>query len=102
VELRLHHDVVTTLKVRVESSTPLPKPEEAAAPAADAKEPTGRRTEKRGHGLERAHAASEEHAAKPAHAAKSGHGAKAHVEDHGHRGDRKPRTPRPEKKAKSE
>src|ERR1700744_99381 len=31
VELRLHQDVVTTLKVRVESSTPLPKPVEQPA-----------------------------------------------------------------------
>ena len=31
VELRLHHDVVTKLKVRVESSTPLPTPVEAPA-----------------------------------------------------------------------
>src|SRR6266481_6615852 len=30
VELRLHADVVTTLKVRVESSTPLPAPEAPA------------------------------------------------------------------------
>src|SRR5512141_1254602 len=33
VELRLHPDVTTTLKVRVESSTPLPEP---AAPAPEA------------------------------------------------------------------
>ncbi|MBM3838367.1 MAG: 50S ribosomal protein L9 [Verrucomicrobia bacterium] len=33
VELRLHADVTTTLKVRVESSTPLPTPPAAAAPA---------------------------------------------------------------------
>jgi large subunit ribosomal protein L9 len=45
VELRLHADVNATLKVRVESTTPAPKPE--AAPAAESKrdEP---RTEKRG------------------------------------------------------
>ncbi len=45
VQLRLHQDVTTTLKVRVESSTPLPVP--AAAPASEARreEP---RTEKRG------------------------------------------------------
>src|SRR5258706_7157070 len=45
VQLRLHQDVTTTLKVRVESSTPLPVP--AAAPVAEARreEP---RTEKRG------------------------------------------------------
>jgi len=45
VQLRLHQDVTTTLKVRVESSTPLPIP--VASPAAEARreEP---RTEKRG------------------------------------------------------
>ncbi len=45
LELRLHQDVVTTLKVRVESSTPLPEP--AAAPAVEAKEEEPK-TEKRG------------------------------------------------------
>ena len=30
VELRLHPDVMTTLKVRVESTTPLPEPEPEA------------------------------------------------------------------------
>src|ERR1043166_6766309 len=43
VELRLHADVVTTLKVRVESTTPTP----AAAPAPEAGKEE-RRTEKRG------------------------------------------------------
>jgi large subunit ribosomal protein L9 len=37
VELRLHQQVQTTLKVRVESTTPAPQPVEA--PAAEAKEP---------------------------------------------------------------
>jgi large subunit ribosomal protein L9 len=45
VELRLCPDVVTTLKVRVESSTPPPAP--ATAPAADGKKEE-QRTEKRG------------------------------------------------------
>src|SRR5258708_3477278 len=45
VELRLHQDVIATLKVRVESSTPLPEP--AAAPAAEGRR-EGQRTEKRG------------------------------------------------------
>src|SRR5262249_34960521 len=45
VELRLHHDVVTRLKVRVESSTPLPAPVEAPV---EKKEEKGERTEKRG------------------------------------------------------
>jgi large subunit ribosomal protein L9 len=35
IDLRLHHDVHATLKVRVESSTPLPAPAEAPAPAAE-------------------------------------------------------------------
>ncbi len=45
VELRLHHDVKATLKVRVESSNPLPTPEEIAA-AQPKPEP---RQERRGH-----------------------------------------------------
>ncbi len=45
VELRLHADVNTTLKVRVESTTPLPAPAAAPAPEAAKEEP---RTEKRG------------------------------------------------------
>jgi len=48
VELRLHHDVVTKLKVRVESSNPLPKVEEAPAAGRDEK------SEKRGKRAERA------------------------------------------------
>jgi large subunit ribosomal protein L9 len=44
VELRLHADVKSTLKVRVESSTPLPE-KSAAAPASEA--PQERRTESR-------------------------------------------------------
>src|SRR5215470_13672104 len=46
IELRLHADVTTTLKVRVESSTPLP--EAAPAPAAETKKEEGPKTEKRG------------------------------------------------------
>jgi large subunit ribosomal protein L9 len=45
IQLRLHADVTTTLKVRVESSTPLPAP--AAAPAGEAKK-DDQKTEKRG------------------------------------------------------
>lgn len=59
VELRLHHDVTTTLKVRVESSTPLPAPE--AAPA-EAEQP---KTEKRGRRAPAAAAATEAPAEKP-------------------------------------
>jgi large subunit ribosomal protein L9 len=49
VELRLHQDVVTKLKVRVESTTPLPQPE--APPAGEEKRE--HRTEKRGRRPER-------------------------------------------------
>jgi large subunit ribosomal protein L9 len=45
VELRLHADVTTTLKLRVESSTPLPEP--VTAPASDVKKEETK-TEKRG------------------------------------------------------
>lgn len=45
VELRLHADVASRLKVRVESSTPLPEPAAAPAPEARKEEP---KTEKRG------------------------------------------------------
>jgi large subunit ribosomal protein L9 len=51
VELRLHAGVVTTLKVRVESSTPLPAPAPAETPAATGSREA--RTEKRGHRAER-------------------------------------------------
>jgi large subunit ribosomal protein L9 len=56
VELRLHHDVVTTLKVRVESSTPLAAPVEAPASGRDER---ADRTEKRGKRPERAPAEAE-------------------------------------------
>ena len=65
VELRLHADVNTTLKLRVESSTPLPEP--AAAPATEEKK-EGTRTEKRGRRTEVAQAAG----AKPEGAEKKG------------------------------
>lgn len=51
VELRLHHDVVTKLKVRIESSTPLAKSAEAPEPAAWEKK--DQKTEKRGKSSER-------------------------------------------------
>jgi hypothetical protein len=50
VELRLHADVVTKLKVRVESSTPLPTPVATPETAGHRDE----RTEKRGRRPERA------------------------------------------------
>ena len=48
VELRLHSEVVTKLKVRVESSTPLPQPDEAAAAVSEKAAGEHPRTEKRG------------------------------------------------------
>ena len=53
IELRLHHDVVTTLKVRVESTTPPPAPPAAPAGQAKREEP---KTEKRGRRYEGDHA----------------------------------------------
>jgi large subunit ribosomal protein L9 len=79
VELRLHSDVTSTLKVRVESSTPLPEP--AAAPAAEGRK-EDRRTEKRGRRPETA-----DKAVKP---------------DTGDKKPRAPRPPRAEKPAKAE
>ena len=52
IELRLHQDVVTTLKVRVESSTPLPEPPPGQVAEASKEEP---KTEKRGRRPEAAH-----------------------------------------------
>lgn len=75
VELRLHADVTTTMKVRVESTTPLPEPA-ATAPAEAKKEEA--RTEKRGR---RPEAAPEK-------------GAKAEP------GDKKPRPARTERPAR--
>ena len=89
VELHLHAEVKGTLKVRVESLTPVVAPAEAA-PAATGEEKPGEgrkpRTEKRGHGrreaavekTEKAEAAEagKPHKAKP-HAAKAEHPAKA-------------------------
>jgi large subunit ribosomal protein L9 len=62
VELRLHQDVVGKLKVRVESTTPLP--EAAATPAAEGRKEE-QRTEKRGRRPEGAHGRAEGAHAKP-------------------------------------
>lgn len=80
VELRLHPDVTTTLKVRVESSTPLPEPVAAPAAAEAGKEQP--KTEKRGR--------------RPEAAAAGEKGAKAEA------GEKKPRAPKGEKPAKGE
>jgi large subunit ribosomal protein L9 len=91
VELRLHADVVTKLKVHVESTTPLPVT--PVAPAAEAKKEEPK-TEKRGHRFEprdrapradrkphsgpaeKAHAPEADRAAKPAKPARPDRGPK--------------------------
>src|SRR5262245_16590672 len=42
IELRLHHEVTTTLKVRIDSATPLPPPAEPAAAEARGREHRGK------------------------------------------------------------
>jgi large subunit ribosomal protein L9 len=78
VELRLHTEVKATLKVRVESLTPVIAPAAEAAPAEAKTEKRGKRVEKAEVAVEKPKAAKEE---KPAKAAK---------------------VPKPEKKAKGE
>ena len=78
VELRLHHDVVTTLKVRVESSTPPPALPTVPAPEAKKEEP---KTEKRGRrpegAGERPHAGERRpHPARAEHGPRAERGAK--------------------------
>ena len=92
VELRLCPDVVTTLKVRVESTTPPPAP--PVAPVSEGKK-EDQRTEKRGR--------------RPEGAGERPHGGErkpyAPRADHGPRPERGPRTdkgPRPETAAKTE
>lgn len=77
IELRLHPDVSSTLKVRVESSTPLPEPVTAPAPEGKKEE---RKTEKRGR--------------RPEAGAAKGEKASA--------GDKRPRSAKGERPAKSE
>lgn len=55
IELRLHQEVKATLKIRVESTTPIAAPAEASAAEGKPEERGERRTEKRGHRTE-AHA----------------------------------------------
>ncbi|MBI5386570.1 MAG: 50S ribosomal protein L9 [Verrucomicrobia bacterium] len=62
VELRLHADVITSMKVRVESTTPAPKPEELAAKEG---ERPGRVSEKRGRRPERPERAEAKPEGKP-------------------------------------
>jgi large subunit ribosomal protein L9 len=86
VELRLHADVTTTLKVRVESTTPLPAPVVAPAFEAKREEP---RTEKRG---KRAETAAPEKASKPEAGDRKARPAKSE------KGQRPERAPKGEKK----
>ncbi|SPE53440.1 50S ribosomal protein L9 [Verrucomicrobia bacterium] len=87
VELRLHQDVVTKLKVRVESTTPLPAP--PVAPEGEAKREE-QRTEKRGRRPEPASPAKAEAGEKKPRAARP------------ERAPRPERGPRPEKAEKAE
>lgn len=89
VELRLHQEVNATLKVRVESTTPLPTPTEA--PAAEAKA-AGERTEKRGKGRQ-AHAEAAPTEEKAEAAEKKPKAAKV---------EKAPKAEKPAKKAKTE
>src|SRR5215472_3257682 len=97
IELRLHPDVATTLKVRVESTTPLPTPPaEPAAPEAKPEEP---KTEKRGRRPER----GPEKGGKPEKAEAAGKGQEHARGPRGPRPERGPRVdraPRAEKPAK--
>lgn len=71
VELRLHPDVVTTMKVRVESNAPKPTAAEIAAKEAEAKEAAGKVTEKRGRRPEAKPAEAKSADEKPVKAAKA-------------------------------
>lgn len=50
IDLNLHHEVKSTLKVQVQSLTPLAVPAEAAAPAGTREDTRKPKTEKRSHG----------------------------------------------------
>ena len=91
VEMRLHADVTTTLKVRVESSTPLP--EAVAAPATEAKKEEAK-TEKRGRRPETA----TERPAKPETAERKPRPGKV---DKGPRPERAPKSEKPPKSEKA-
>jgi large subunit ribosomal protein L9 len=99
VELRLHADVATKLKVRVESSTPIAVPE--APPATEARRDDQQRTEKRGRRPE----APGDKIAKPAEGGDKGGERAQHRSPRGDRpqrtGDRPPRGDRPARAEKS-
>jgi large subunit ribosomal protein L9 len=75
LELHLHSDVKSTLKVQVQSLTPLATPAEPA-PAAKAEESKKPRTEKRGHGK---HAEAEKAEAAPESKEKKSHTKEQHT-----------------------
>jgi large subunit ribosomal protein L9 len=92
VELRLHPDVKSSLKVKVESTTPAPSPDAAAAPAGQEGRDGGRggrgeARESRGHRQQRATADKGEKTEKAS-------GAKAEKSD---KGDKKPKAAKTEK-----
>jgi len=104
IELHLHAEVKGTLKVRVESTTPLPAPE-AAAPA-EAKKEEGKevRTEKRGRRFERGDRSQPKRAeateAKP-HAARGEKAARSERAPKSAKFERSPKADRPAKAQKA-
>ena len=86
IEMRLHQDVVTRLKLRVESSNPVTVPVAEAAAETRKEEP---RTEKRGRRAETA-------------AAASGGKTEGKPDEKAERGERKGKGPRPERPARPE
>src|SRR5580765_1710256 len=91
VELRLHADVVTKLKVRVESTTPVAAP--APEAATEGRKEEHPRTEKRGRRPEGA--PGEKGEATGDKKAAAGHQGPRGAGDRGHRGPRPPRGDRP-------
>jgi len=103
VELRLHADVVTKLKVRVESSTPLPTPEVAHATEPKKEE---QKTEKRGRRPESPGEKTGKAEGDKPHGDRGHHGPRGdrptRSGDRPHRGDRPARAEKTEKSAKPE
>src|SRR5690348_14708229 len=97
VELRLHADVKSTLKVRVDSSTPLPEPPAAPAPVEGRKEEP--RTEKRGRRPEAGERPGRPERGPKGHAGDKAQGEKGHARPE--RPGRPERGPKGEKPAKA-
>lgn len=89
VELRLHQEVATNLKVRIDSATPLPQSAEPAATDAKGREPRGREAARGREAGPRARESAAPREATPAPAPASAEAKK----------ERPPRKPRAEKKA---